>query len=265
MTPQNAFERWAALQSWSNDATNRLDEATDLAFWARVADGYDASALANRVPPILDRLRELVPAGASVLEVGAGTGAFTLPMAKHAARVTALDYSPAMLSVLRRKISADRGRGNIELILARWEDVYVEPHDVVLAANALYRVADLQLALTRLVAAARQRGIVIWSIGRQLGGAPVGYRPGPDYIHLVDGLFALDVFAHVEIIEHVAVIWWNAASDVTSGDSRSSTPGSPHTWPWSTRALPCCGQTLTPKARCRSSALACCALRSVPW
>lgn len=208
-TPQDAFERWAALQAWSNDATNRLDEATDLAFWERVADDYDAGALAVRVPAIVDRLRELIPTGASVLEVGAGTGAFTFLIAKHAGRVTALDYSPAMLGVLRRKLDADDAPGNVQVVLARWEDAQVEPHDVVLAANALYRVADLRPTLTRLVGAARQRGIVIWSVGRGPGVQPVGYRPGPDYVHLVEGLFALDVFAHVELIERVAVIWWD--------------------------------------------------------
>jgi 2-polyprenyl-3-methyl-5-hydroxy-6-metoxy-1,4-benzoquinol methylase len=209
VAPQDAFERWAALQAWSNDMTNRLDESADLAFWERIADDYDAEALATRVPAIVERVRQLVPAGASVLDVGAGTGAFTLPLAEHAAWVTALDYSPAMLRVLRRKLHAAAAPDNVQVVLARWEDAQVEAHDVVLAANALYRVADPRLALSKIVAAARRRSIVVWSIGRQPGPQPVGYRPGPDYVHLVDGLFALDVFAHVELIERVALVWWD--------------------------------------------------------
>jgi 2-polyprenyl-3-methyl-5-hydroxy-6-metoxy-1,4-benzoquinol methylase len=207
--PQDAFERWAALQAWSNDVTNRLDESADLAFWERVADAYDAEALATRVPVIVERVRQLVPAGASILDVGAGTGAFTLPLAAHAARVTALDYSPAMLRVLRRKLQAAAAPDNVQVVLARWEDAQIEAHDVVFAANALYRVADPRLALTKIVATARRRGIIVWSVGRQPGPQPVGYQPGPDYVHLVDGLFALDVFAHVELIERVALVWWD--------------------------------------------------------
>ena len=48
VVPQDPFERWAALQAWSTDTTNRLDEETDLAFWERVADDYDRGALATR-------------------------------------------------------------------------------------------------------------------------------------------------------------------------------------------------------------------------
>ncbi len=209
--PQDPFERWTALQLWSNDPTNRLDESTDLAFWERVAEDYDAHALAGRAPALLQRVLELIPAGASVLEVGAGTGAFTLPLAQRAARLTAVDYSPAMLRVLRRKREALADQASIEVVLTRWEDAGVAPHDVAVAANAFYRILDLRQALSLFVAAARQRGIVVWSIGRDPGRCDTDYRPGPDYVHLVDGLFALNVFAHVEILERVAVIWWDAA------------------------------------------------------
>ena len=207
--PQDVFARWTALQRSSSDATNRLDEAADLAFWERVAGGYDAGALAVRVPAVLDRVTRLVPEGASLLEVGAGTGAFCRLLAARARTVTALDYSPAMLAVLRRKIAADPALAHVRTLQARWEDADVEPHDVVLAANALYRAADLEVALRKLVGAARRRGIVVWSVGRQ--DAPQAlvrehahagrYRPGPDYVHALEGLFALDVFAHVELVE----------------------------------------------------------------
>src|SRR5262245_18080620 len=102
--PQDPFERWAALQAWSTDETNRLDEEDDLAFWERVAETYDGEALAMRVPSVLSRVLTLVPHGCSLLEVGCGTGAFTRPLARIARSVTALDYSPAMLRVLRRNL-----------------------------------------------------------------------------------------------------------------------------------------------------------------
>jgi SAM-dependent methyltransferase len=154
-------------------------------------------------------VRELVPRGASLLEIAAGTGAFSLALAPTAGKVTALDYSPAMLRVLRRKLDTSPGSGNVSTVLSRWEDADVESHDVVLAANSLYRVRDLRCTLDKLLRAARCRGIVVWSIGRQDAPQhlvrelvhPGRYQPGPDYVHLVDCLFALDVFAHVEIIE----------------------------------------------------------------
>jgi predicted TPR repeat methyltransferase len=206
--PQDAFVRWAALQAWSTDATNRLDETTDLAFWDEIAATYDPGALAVRVPAILERVRGLVRPGATLLEIGAGTGAFALPLASRASRVTALDYSPAMLGVLRAKLGHPSAPSNISTVLARWEDAQVGPHDIVLAANALYRTADLRLALGKLIRLARERGIIVWSVGRQAAPRRAGrervdpgYRPGPDYVHVVDGLYDLDVFAQVELIE----------------------------------------------------------------
>ena len=100
--------------------------------------------------------------------VGAGTGAFTLPVAARARTVTALDYSPAMLRVLTRKLQENPGIDNVTPLLRRWEDAEnVEPHDVVLAANALYRMADLRPALSKLICAARRRGMIVWSVGRR--------------------------------------------------------------------------------------------------
>jgi SAM-dependent methyltransferase len=141
--------------------------------------------------------------------MGAGTGAFSLALSSTAGKVTALDYSPAMLRVLRRRLDTTPGTGNVSTVLSRWEGADVESHDVGLAANSLYRVRDLRCALDKLLRAACCRGIVVWSIGRQDAPQhlvrefvhPGRYRPGPDYVHLVDGLFALGVFAHVEIIE----------------------------------------------------------------
>jgi SAM-dependent methyltransferase len=198
------FERWAALQASSTDASNRLDDSVDLAFWERVADDYGAGALAKRVPAVLERVRELVPVGSSLLDIGAGTGAFAIPLAEKAAHVTALDHSPAMLRVLRTNAPI-----NVEPVLSRWEDAEIAPHDVALAANSLYRARDLCCALKMLMRVSRQRGIVVWSIGRQDAPQhvvrehvhPGRYRPGPDYVHLIDGLYAMDIFARVDIVE----------------------------------------------------------------
>ena len=202
------FEHWAALQDASTDASNRLDETVDLAFWEQIAEHYDGDALPTRVPVVLERVGQLVPCDASLLELGAGTGAFACALAATVSRVTALDYSPAMQRVLQRN-AALRGLDNVRAVLGRLEDSEFAQHDVVLAANALYRVHDLRKALTRIVRTARRRGIIVWSVGRQ--DAPQQlvresvhsgrYRPGPDYVHVVDGLFALDVFANVEMIE----------------------------------------------------------------
>ena len=82
------------------------------------------------------------------------------------------------------------------------------PHDVVLAANALYRVRDARPTLERLLAAAGRRLLVVWSVGRAQPWeraarelvAPGRYRPGPDYVHLLDLLYDLGADAEVELL-----------------------------------------------------------------
>ncbi len=198
---------WRTLQETSNDPTNRLDAAVDRAFWERHGAGYHADCLAVRVPAIAEWVGRWVQPGDSLLEVGAGTGGFTVPLVRVAERVTALDYSPAMLAVLLEHVRRE-GLTNVAAVEADLESTALEPHDVVLAANALYRVRDARPVMERLLAASRKRLLVVWSVGRAQRWermardrvAPGRYRPGPDYIHLLDVLYDLGADAEVELL-----------------------------------------------------------------
>lgn len=70
----------------------------------------------------------------SALDVGAGFGALALPLAARVERVTTLEPSPPMAAALRRAL-ARSGVVNVTVVEARWEDVEVEPHDVVVCAH----------------------------------------------------------------------------------------------------------------------------------
>jgi SAM-dependent methyltransferase len=70
----------------------------------------------------------------SVLDVGAGFGALTLPLARALERVTALEPSPAMAAALRRARAAER-LGNVEVVEAAWGERPLAPHDVVVCAH----------------------------------------------------------------------------------------------------------------------------------
>jgi 2-polyprenyl-3-methyl-5-hydroxy-6-metoxy-1,4-benzoquinol methylase len=69
--------------------------------------------------------------GRSVLDVGCGCGMYTIRLAQAAARVTALDISDEMLSILKRDAEAE-GLSNLEYVNADWLDFRAaEPYDVV--------------------------------------------------------------------------------------------------------------------------------------
>lgn len=125
----------------------RTDE-DDRAMWNNFAEQYD-----TRTPPsteLLVMLRELARPGDTVLDIGAGTGRITLPVARFVRRVTALDHSPGMLDILRRKL-IDQQILNVDVIETTWEQAEVEPHDIVIAIWSLYRQPDILAALRKLV------------------------------------------------------------------------------------------------------------------
>ncbi len=140
---------WQEAQECSKN--NRLEAAADLAFWAEYAPRYDGcTAPPGSYEQTLQVLYELVEPDDSLLDVGAGTGRFGLPLARRVSRVTALDYASPMLDIMRRKATR-RQINNITYLEAAWEIAQVEAHDVVLAAWSLYRQPDLRAALSKLV------------------------------------------------------------------------------------------------------------------
>jgi SAM-dependent methyltransferase len=106
-------ERWTARTvAWYERANTRSD--------------YAERVLAAAAPAL---------AGCrSALDVGAGFGALALPLAARFAHVTALEPSPPMAAALRHAV-ARRGLHNVTVIEARWGEVDVGGHDLVVCAH----------------------------------------------------------------------------------------------------------------------------------
>jgi 2-polyprenyl-3-methyl-5-hydroxy-6-metoxy-1,4-benzoquinol methylase len=86
----------------------------DIAFHAATARNYDATithdyGIYHRgwVHPILDRVAREFPAS-TVLDLGCGTGVLSLALAHRGFDVVAIDHSPEMLAIARRKASDRR-------------------------------------------------------------------------------------------------------------------------------------------------------------
>ncbi|MCX6677375.1 MAG: class I SAM-dependent methyltransferase [Methanothrix sp.] len=93
----------------------------------------------------------------TVLDVGAGTGRLSIPMARLAKSVTALDQSEGMLSCLQENVASE-GIKNIHCIQKNWQDVgegELVQHDVVISSNSL-GVYDLRAALAKMDSLAKR-------------------------------------------------------------------------------------------------------------
>jgi SAM-dependent methyltransferase len=140
----------------------RASDVGEIAFWQQNAAGYDLRV--QRDPDsyheTLRLLQSLLRPDDTLLDVGAGSGRFALPLAQSVKQVTALDLSPDMLAILERR-AAEKNIPNIQTLRGSWEDTPVETHDVVLAAWSLYRQRDILASLQKLIDTTRRTLIIV--------------------------------------------------------------------------------------------------------
>ncbi|CAG7647548.1 Malonyl-(acyl-carrier protein) O-methyltransferase [Actinacidiphila bryophytorum] len=106
-----------------------FDEDAEL--YDRARPGYPPELFAD-----LDELAGTGP-GCRVLEVGAGTGKATVPLAQRGCRITAVELGASMAAVARRTLA---GHPGVEVVTADFESwpLPAEPFDTVVAATAFH-------------------------------------------------------------------------------------------------------------------------------
>ena len=145
----------------------------------------------------------------SVLDVGAGVGALSVPLARTVEAVTAMEPSPAMLEALRENLARHHLR-NVTCIPAAWGKTEVPPHDLILVANVSPIFTDLLGFLTTAEPLARRAIALVQNVGPgtekfyfgELHPLLLG-RPYPgrdDYLKTVTLLHSLGIYADVQII-----------------------------------------------------------------
>jgi SAM-dependent methyltransferase len=104
--------------------------------------------------------KEALPTGGSVLDVGCGAGAASLPLAERAGRITGIDTSAGMLDAFRAKAEA----AGVETftVEGQWPDVAdrTPAADVVVCHHVFYNAPDLSEFAGRLSDHARRRVVV---------------------------------------------------------------------------------------------------------
>lgn len=107
-------------------------------------------------------------ARSTVLDLGAGTGQFTLAVAPICSRVIAVDVSPVMQALLRRKVEA-AGHRNVECVSAGFltYEHSGEPVDLAYSRYALHHLPDFwkAQALVRLARFMRPEAVLrLWDV-----------------------------------------------------------------------------------------------------
>ncbi len=118
----------------------------------------EAAAEEETEPVTTSVLGRLLPAGGTLLDVGAGAGRASLPLAAAGHPLTAVEKSPGMIAALR-----DEAAGlPVTVVEGSWPEVAATAgeHDVAMCAHVVYDVQDIAPFLAALHRAARRAVVV---------------------------------------------------------------------------------------------------------
>ena len=209
---ESAVDRWNAIldaRARQMDAAYARLGRSSADFWDRRARGYHRSTKETAAnDPLYLRLRDVVASQTSVLDVGAGTGRFTLALAPQAKHVIAVEPNAAMLGYLRQDAS-ERGLTNISYVQTTWQDAPNDLQaDIVICSHVLYPIREIVPFLAKLQAATRQTcylylrathiDAVTAHLWRHFHGDERRLPPG--YIHALDVLYEMGIYANVEVV-----------------------------------------------------------------
>lgn len=159
-TADDAHADWARRVAAEREQVERLREDPPR------SDHYAPVAAQFRADPrrsgdtSLDAILALVEPGSSWLDIGAGGGRYTLPIALRARDVTAIEPSPAMRGVLTSGM-AEFEISNITLSDLRWPVADPPPVDVAFMSHVSYDIEQIGPFLDAMERAARKRCVVV--------------------------------------------------------------------------------------------------------
>ncbi len=116
------------------------------------AEGYPGSLL-ETVARELDGLER-------VIDIGAGTGLFAIPLARAGHLVTAIEPSREMTAIMQEKMDDDASR-RIGIHRCSWEEWRGWRHDAVLCAHSIYGMTDAKRSLEKMKALAGKTVLLV--------------------------------------------------------------------------------------------------------
>jgi ubiquinone/menaquinone biosynthesis C-methylase UbiE len=127
-----------------------------IAFYNDIASGFDQEQdefgfiRAPEREIVLNTLKKVAKANHSVLEIGAGTGRFTLEIAPMVRKVTAIDISPKMLEHMAAK-TVQQGISNIEQICGNFIDqTFNEKYHLIISFSAIEYICNKESLFAKL-------------------------------------------------------------------------------------------------------------------
>lgn len=195
MTTIPSAARWREqLAAWA--LPEELLASVDRSPYSWPAGAFARMAQVRPDPVTGPLVRSLLGDEGTLLDVGAGAGRLSLPIATAGHRVTAVEPNESMAEQLEKL--ATEAATPISVIRGRWPDaaVVAGPHDVALTANVVYDVADVVPFIEALHRSAT-RAVVVELTRRHPWDGLRRYFRELHYVRLPDGPTVEDLVAVV--------------------------------------------------------------------
>ena len=166
----------------------------------------------ERCDPLLDLVLESIDSETTIVDIGAGSGRWTIPLAKIARTATAIEPSIAMANMLRENL-ASAGVGNVEIVESSWEEAVVKSHDIIVCAHAMYASPDLRAFVRKVEQYAKKSCYLALRLPSangiigELSLSIYGHRhDSPNAIVAYNALYAMGIYANV-LVENNTSQW----------------------------------------------------------
>jgi SAM-dependent methyltransferase len=124
---------------WLDERAHAGPEHLDPAY----VEGYDRKAGYDPGDDVAALLSQGIGNQSTVVDLGAGTGTFSLAIAGHVGRVVAVDVSPAMVAALSTRVRGSK-TNNVTVVEAGFLSYAHKgpPADAIFTRNALHQIPD---------------------------------------------------------------------------------------------------------------------------
>lgn len=136
----------------------RFNEIEYAEFYHRqmVESGYPGKLL----PFVMKELE----GSSTIIDIGSGTGFFSIPLAEAGYRITAVEPSVKMINIMKKN-SAPEILSSIEVSPTVWESSEAEFHDAAISIHSLYPMKDIKKGITLMNKSALKKIIIVRDTG----------------------------------------------------------------------------------------------------
>ena len=149
---------WRELVEIKSNTRKKLRNAdSEVDIWDTKAVEFKESVKKRWVKPDSSRdfILSQMDSKSTVLDIGAGTGAWSVLLARQVRHVTAIEPSTSMIEVMRESLAQESIK-NVHILQAEWPALSVEPHDFSLCSHAMYGYPDFAAFIAQMVACTRR-------------------------------------------------------------------------------------------------------------